>query len=81
MANDWALINELQSRGEFEDLPETDRRGGIDAGNGREVVREIRPWSVDVSSGVESAFGEKSEAKIAEFIRQDPAPCLRERAG
>jgi phosphoribosylanthranilate isomerase len=73
VANDWALINDLQLRGEFKDLPNMIAAGGLTPATVGNVVREIRPWAVDVSSGVESAFGEKSEAKIAEFIRQASA--------
>jgi phosphoribosylanthranilate isomerase len=41
--------------------------GGLDAGNVGEAIRRVRPWAVDVASGVESAKGVKDERLIAAF--------------
>ena len=42
--------------------------GGLDTGNVAEAIHRVRPWGVDVSSGVERARGEKDPGMIREFV-------------
>jgi phosphoribosylanthranilate isomerase len=42
--------------------------GGLHSGNVEQAIRTVRPYAVDVSSGVEDAPGIKSAARIGEFI-------------
>ena len=66
--NDWEAIAQAQRDGAFEGLPPIVAAGGLHPGNVAEVVRRIRPYAVDVSSGVEEVIGEKSVKKIGDFV-------------
>jgi phosphoribosylanthranilate isomerase len=59
---DWGLIPR--------DLPlPVVLAGGLTPANVGEAIRAVRPWAVDVSSGVEQDKGIKDAAKIAAFMR------------
>jgi phosphoribosylanthranilate isomerase len=42
--------------------------GGLEPGNVGTVVRNFRPYGVDVSSGVESSTGVKDPRKVRDFV-------------
>jgi phosphoribosylanthranilate isomerase len=44
--------------------------GGLRPDNVREAIRIVRPYAVDVCSGVESAPGKKDSAKLSEFMNE-----------
>ena len=44
--------------------------GGLDETNAKQAVQAVRPYALDVSSGVETAKGIKDSLKIAAFIKQ-----------
>jgi phosphoribosylanthranilate isomerase len=60
---DWSVAAQLARRGELV------LGGGLDAGNVGAAIAAVRPWGVDVSSGVESAPGVKDPDRIEAFVR------------
>jgi len=60
---DWGRAAELARQ------TEVILAGGLSALNVAEAIQAVRPFGVDVSSGVESEPGVKDPAKIHEFVR------------
>jgi len=63
---DWSMIPETMPKAVI-------LSGGLTPDNVAEAVEQVRPWAVDVSSGVEMAKGIKDAHKIAQFIAKAKA--------
>jgi phosphoribosylanthranilate isomerase len=50
--------------------------GGLKPGNVQEVVRQVQPHGVDVSSGVETSPGKKDFSLIREFVLRSKSPAI-----
>lgn len=66
--NDWELLSSLRPRLAATGMPPIILAGGLTPLNVGRVVADLRPWAVDVASGVEESRGIKSPQKIAAFI-------------
>lgn len=67
VGNDWQLVKRLLAEGAFEGLPII-AAGGLNPENVGGLVREIRPFGVDVSSGVETVKRQKDAGRIRAFV-------------
>ena len=61
---DWTFLKALKSTNEVPVI----LSGGLNAQNVIEAVNEIKPYAVDVNSGVEEAPGKKDAKKMKDFV-------------
>ena len=66
---DWSISARLA-----QNIPGLMLAGGLTAENVAEAVRQVRPYAVDVASGVESSPGQKDHQLVRAFIRQAQLP-------
>lgn len=59
---DWSLVPENAAKPII-------LAGGLDAGNVATAIRQVRPYAVDVSGGVEAGKGIKDAGKIRAFVQ------------
>jgi|UPI0004790E41 phosphoribosylanthranilate isomerase len=64
VAFDWKAARELFQRDDLKVIV----AGGLKPENVREAIRELEPWGVDVSSGVEASPGQKDPDKLRAFL-------------
>ncbi len=75
---EWFVYDASTGSGVFEEFPDWVAAvpgkllvaGGLDVGNVGQVIDSIKPFGVDVSSGVESAAGVKDRGLMSEYIAE-----------
>jgi len=65
---DWQRLTRWQTRTAPTGLPPLILAGGLTPENVGEAITRVRPYAVDVSSGVESSRGVKDVGKIQAFV-------------
>ena len=66
---DWPAIAQARRRGDLDGWPPIVLAGGLTSDNVGRAIEIVRPWGVDVSSGVESGPGRKDRGAMADFVR------------
>ncbi len=68
VANDWRTIIEAKRAGAFDALPPLIAAGGLTPETVAAVIRDVAPYAVDVSSGIETVRREKSFDRMKAFV-------------
>ncbi len=64
----WDLVADARAAGRLAGLDPIILAGGLDASCVGRAIELVKPWAVDVASGVEKAPGVKDLGKVAAFI-------------
>jgi phosphoribosylanthranilate isomerase len=72
---DWTLVDEVPEG------PRLILAGGLNPDNVASAVEKVRPWGVDVSSGVERSPGRKDALKVKAFIERARAAAPEQHRG
>ncbi|RPI62522.1 MAG: hypothetical protein EHM48_03955, partial [Planctomycetaceae bacterium] len=65
----WTMVADARISGKLAGVDPIILAGGLDATCVGTAIETVRPWAVDVASGVEKAPGVKDLRKVADFIR------------
>lgn len=60
----WEIALKAKEKGDFI------LSGGLHPGNVGEAIKKVRPWGVDVCSGVETVPGKKDHLKMSDFVKE-----------
>jgi phosphoribosylanthranilate isomerase len=64
MVHDWSISARIASTSKAPII----LAGGLTPENVAQAIRAVKPWGVDVNSGVETSDGRKDEGRIQRFI-------------
>ena len=65
----WDMVADARAAGAMAGIDPVILAGGLDASCVSTAIELVKPWAVDVASGVEKAPGVKDPRKVAAFIR------------
>jgi phosphoribosylanthranilate isomerase len=64
---DWDVVADYPRQA---DVPPMVLAGGLNPDNVAEAISAVRPWAIDVASGVETEPGKKSSERVKAFVSQ-----------
>jgi len=65
----WQLVRDARDSGQMAGLDPIILAGGLDASCVSSAIEIVKPWAVDVATGVEKAPGVKDLKKVEDFLR------------
>jgi phosphoribosylanthranilate isomerase len=65
----WDMVADARAAGAMAGIDPIILAGGLDSSCVSQAIDLVKPWAVDVASGVEKAPGVKDLRKVADFIR------------